>query len=163
MNRLRRFIASTAGTSGVEFALILPLLSALLFGFYEAGRMFWYYNIVSSASRDAARFAARLPMDCTSLLSSLDTTRVQRLARTGDVSGTAPPLVPGWTSDSTVQVAVNCVSNTTGTYSGRYKDITQIPIVRVTATAPFQAVYGNLFPGLNITSIAVNNGQAWTE
>ncbi|MDP3173181.1 MAG: pilus assembly protein [Phenylobacterium sp.] len=162
MNRLRRFILDTTATSGVEFALILPLMSVLMFGFYEAGRLFWAYNIVSSASRDAARFAARLPMTCAGL-SAPDVERVQRLARTGTVSGSGAPLVTGWTSDATVQVAVSCVSNSAGTYKGRYADVLNIPTVRVTASAPYAVAFGGLLPSLNITSVSVDNAQAWTE
>jgi hypothetical protein len=42
----------------VEFALVLPLLLALLFGIIEVGRMLAIYVSVSAASREAARYAA---------------------------------------------------------------------------------------------------------
>jgi Flp pilus assembly protein TadG len=42
----------------VEFALILPLLIALLFGVIEFGRMIFVYSVVYTASREGARYGS---------------------------------------------------------------------------------------------------------
>ena len=160
--RLRRWLQGDAGVAGVEFALILPLLCVLLFGFFEVGRMFWTYSVASASARDAARFASRLPMVCAGL-SATDVDRIKRLARTGVVDTGGTPLVKGWTSDATVTVAVTCVSNAGATYLGRYEDMANVPTVKVTATAPYQTLFSGLLPGITLNGIAVSNTQTWTE
>lgn len=158
----RGFFAGDAGVAGVEFAMILPLLCLLLFGFFEIGRMFWTYSVASASARDAARFAARLPMVCAGI-SGTNTDRVKRLARTGTVDEGGTPLVKDWTADSSVVIAVSCVTNTTDTYLGRYEDVDQIPTVTVTATAPYQTLFTQLLPGIGLNGVTVSNAQTWTE
>ncbi|GAB4481776.1 MAG: hypothetical protein Kow0088_24270 [Anaerolineales bacterium] len=46
------------GQGLVEFALILPLLLLLIFGVIEMGRAFYIYIIVTSTSREAARYGS---------------------------------------------------------------------------------------------------------
>lgn len=152
-----------------EFALILPLLTMLLFGFYEAGRMYWNYNIVQSSARDAARYAARLPLTCDSggvgaFADTSGTTQaqVQNLTRTGTLDGTGNPLVPGWADNATVTVSVACVDNASATYSGRYDGHAKIPTVSISAAAPHGAMFGGLL-GFSLDTITVSNAQAWTE
>ena len=162
VNTLRRFLAGRAGSAAVEFALILPLLTLLMFAFVGAGRLFWNYHIAVSSVRDAARFAARLPMTCGGLTNGGDLLRVQHLARTGDVAGTSAPLIASWTSDASVVVTVTCVSNAGGTYLGRYEDTADIPIVKVTATPPYIDSFGGL-TGVTLTGFTVSAQQAWME
>ena len=45
------------GQSLAEFALIAPLFFLLLFGIIEAGRFIYYYETLSNATREGARFA----------------------------------------------------------------------------------------------------------
>jgi len=159
---LRRWLQAETGVAGVEFALILPLLCVLLFGFFEVGRMFWTYSVASASARDAARFASRLPMVCAGL-SGTDVDRIKRLARTGLVDTGGTPLVKGWTNDATVTVAVTCVSNTGAIYLGRYEDMANVPTVKVTATAPYRTLFTSLLPGISLNGVAVSNTQSWTE
>src|SRR6266498_4143948 len=42
----------------VEFAIVLPILLALLVGILEAGRMIFFYAAVNNASREAVRYAS---------------------------------------------------------------------------------------------------------
>lgn len=163
--RLRSWVRDRAGNSAVEFALVLPLLSLLLFGFFEAGRMFWTYNIVSASVRDAGRYAARQSMNCGGFANGAETANTQRLARTGTVDVGGAPLVQNWTNDASITVAITCIANPTGgtTYSGHYDGLTQIPRVQVTATAPFVSTFATLFPGLNLGTITVAHSEAWAE
>lgn len=48
------------GQSMVEFALVAPLLLALLIGILEFGRMVFVYASVTNASREAVRFASAI-------------------------------------------------------------------------------------------------------
>lgn len=165
----RHFHSNERGSAAAEFALILPMMLVLAFSFYEAGRVFWTYTIVSASARDAARYGARLAITCTSggVGSFDDTTApatIANLTRTGTLDGTGTPLVPGWTDNSTVTVtATPCVSNTGGALKGRYLGHTYIPTVKVTAAAPYGVMFGGLLGDLSIDTVSVSNAQAWTE
>lgn len=163
----RAFHREERGAAAAEFALILPLMLLLVFGFFEAGRLYWSYNTVQAAARDAARFAARLPISCDAggagtLDDGADQAKIQQLARTGTPDGSGAPLVAGWTDDASVDVQITCVENSGGALAGRYEDYSTIPTVKVIADAPYGALFGGLFPGLTLTSVAVENAQAWT-
>ena len=154
------------GVAASEFALILPLLTMLLFGFYEAGRMYWDYNVIQSSARDAARYAARMPITCDSggtatFADRADETEIKNLTRTGTLDGTGDPLVPNWTDNATVTVSLACVDTTGGARSGRYAGYGNIPTVSITAAAPHSALFGDLV-GLDLSTITVSNAQAWT-
>lgn len=45
------------GQSLAEFAMIAPLFFLLLFGIIEAGRFIYYYETLSNATREGARYA----------------------------------------------------------------------------------------------------------
>src|SRR5688572_29256647 len=47
----------------VEFAIALPILMALLVGILEVGRMLFIYSSVTSASREAVRYASAIGLD----------------------------------------------------------------------------------------------------
>lgn len=163
----RRFLTDTCGSAAAEFALIIPLMLLVVFGFYEAGRMYWSYNVVQASARDAARYAARLPIACDSTgagtLATADELTVKQLTRTGTPDGSGDPLIAGWTEDSTVDVEITCVANSGGAMSGRYEGFAYIPTVKVVAAAPYGAMFSGLFPGLTLASVTVENAQAWTS
>lgn len=166
--RVRRpFVGDAAGSSAVEFALILPIAALMMFAFFEIGRVMWTYHIVSGAVRDAARYGARLTTICDSggAPAYADSTyfdRVKNLARTGTINGSAAPLVPGWTHNESVSVTLSCMPNP-GTYKGRYADYAQIPSIKVSATVPYSALFNSLIPGLSIGSLTVANAEPYTE
>jgi len=58
MNNYRRFIK---GAAMVELALVLPILTLLLFGFIETGRALYQQNTLTKAISTGARFIARAP------------------------------------------------------------------------------------------------------
>jgi Flp pilus assembly protein TadG len=167
MNR-RAFHKEELGAAAAEFALILPLMLVLVFSFYEAGRVFWSYNIVQSSARDAARYAARLPVTCAGSAGTFDdsgaATQVENLTRTGTLDGTGSPLVPDWTDNSTVTVAIDCsYDNSAATMKGIYTSHANIPAITVTAAAPYGLLFGGLFGGLDIPAVTVSNAQVWTQ
>lgn len=49
---------SARGNAVVEFALVLPILLLVLFGITELGRMVMTKNVLATASREGARYAA---------------------------------------------------------------------------------------------------------
>lgn len=164
MNKLARplrLFLDRAGSAAVEFALILPLMSVLLFGFYEMGRMFFVYNIASAAARDAARFGARLPMVCGSFTNGGDEDRVRSVGATGDADPGSNPLIPGLTT-ADIDVDYGCVPNS-GEYAGVYQDATEVPTLTVTVNAPFATHFLALFPGFDLDGIVVSHSETWTE
>lgn len=54
----RQRAGSTRGQSLLEFALILPILSFLIFGVVDFGRLFWVQMTLQDAVRQAGRFAS---------------------------------------------------------------------------------------------------------
>lgn len=43
------------GVAAVEFALVLVILLLIIGGIFEFGRVFWFYNALTKATRDGAR------------------------------------------------------------------------------------------------------------
>lgn len=170
MNRPRHIFRDERGIAASEFALILPFLTVLLFGFYEAGRMYWNYNIIQSSARDAARYAARLPVTCAGGDGAFEgepddttyRTQTQNLTRTGTLDGTGDPLVSGWTDNADVTVSIACVDNSAGDFTGLYTDTAEIPTISISAAAPSGTLFGGLL-GIDLETITVNNAQPWTE
>ncbi len=54
---------SQRGVAAVEFALVLFLLMVLVSGTVEFGRTIWYYNSLTKATRDGARWMSMVPVD----------------------------------------------------------------------------------------------------
>src|ERR1700689_4374846 len=51
----RRFIGSTRGVAGIEFAIVLPILIVLLLGFYDAGTALAIYTKTRFATATLAQ------------------------------------------------------------------------------------------------------------
>jgi Flp pilus assembly protein TadG len=65
--RSRRTDHAARGSTLAEFALLLPLLFALIFGIIDFGRALYSYHFVSNAARDATRWASVRGRDCSGL------------------------------------------------------------------------------------------------
>jgi len=55
--RLQKLKKSERGSAAIEFALILPVLAAILFGTIDFGRMMWFQEVLANATRVGARQA----------------------------------------------------------------------------------------------------------
>lgn len=87
------------GAVAVEFALVLPLLLLAVGGAVELGRAFWFYDALSKATRDSARYLSRVncyssetPSACNARLELEDVigfakTMVTTAAAQADVTG----------------------------------------------------------------------------
>lgn len=160
MNRpllsLRRFSAARKGAALVEFTLVAPLLVLLMCGMAEFACAMRQYHIMEKGVRDAGRYLARVPMTgCT--VSGGATTAAQNLALTGRTSG-GSHLLPTWTNAASVNVTVaECFNNSASAYRGR----AQIPIIEVTATAPYVDLGLLSVIGLDDIVLEVSHQQLW--
>ena len=57
---VKRFRRESSGAAMVEFAIVAPLLFALIFGIIDFGRVFFLYNNLTNAAREGARLGAVL-------------------------------------------------------------------------------------------------------
>lgn len=152
MTRFGRLVTNEAGTAAAEMALVLPLLLTLMFGAFETGNYFLSEHVVDKAVRDAARYAARLPMtnyDCSGpTVDPAAEADIQHVARYGDPDGTTARLA-GWTADSMATVTLTCDTNTDDSYvnNGVYADFPnggEVPVIRVSAQVPYNVLFGIL-------------------
>lgn len=109
----KKLLSSEHGAVIVEFALVLPLLAALLFGIVEFGLLFYNKQVLTNASREGARAGiayepkneiSRIVVDyCANRLIRFDTAEVP----VANVTPDPPPNSYG--QDLTVAVSYNYV------------------------------------------------------
>ncbi len=153
---LPRFFRAKRGAALVEFSLVAPLLILLMCGLAEFANVLRQYHIMEKGVRDAGRYLARVQMTgCT--LNGAAVAEAQNLALTGRTSS-GSYLLPTWTNTSTVTVAVaQCVDNSGGTYRGR----DDMPIIEVTAAAPYVDLGLLSVIGINGIGLQVSHQQLW--
>jgi len=93
---IRRFIRNRGGTAATEFALMLPLMLALIFGSMEAGHFFWTQHKIVKSVRDGARFASRLDVERLCAGDAALLTEIRNVTATGQFAAGGTPKVPGW-------------------------------------------------------------------
>jgi len=167
---LWHFARSARGNAGVEFALLLPLLSLLLFGGIEMGRALHDFHVVNESVRDAARYLSRVAVSCPAAgigagtaVDPANVDRAQALAITGsiDTLSPAPGLLSGWdypANASSVTVRFDCIDNPlvggVRDLEGLYLTDNFVPHVVLTADVPFTFLFGELVtsdPTITIT------------
>lgn len=149
---LHLFLHNTRAAAATEFALLLPMLTILLFGGTEAGHFVWSQHKLAEAVRDGARYAARLPISkvcdgANDVLADPQLADVKLITRTGQLDDPAArPVVPGWT-DAQVAVTVSCESFVD---TGIYTDLgAEGPVVTVSAAGVTYPSMFNLLGGLS--------------
>jgi Flp pilus assembly pilin Flp len=60
--QIRQVKRRVLGVAAVEFALLITLLLIIVAGIVEFGRAFWYYDALTKATRDGARFLSNVPV-----------------------------------------------------------------------------------------------------
>jgi Flp pilus assembly protein TadG len=99
-------LAQQRGAAVVEFALLLILLLMIVAGVIEFGRTFWYYDALTKATRDGARFLSNARA---STIVALDP-GLQNQAKTMVVNAASLAQVPSFSASD---VAVSCDPNCT--------------------------------------------------
>jgi Flp pilus assembly protein TadG len=154
MKTLLRLFRDRAGAAAVELAMSLPVVLILAYASFEMGNYFWTEHVVQKAARDAARYAARIPMvsypSCAPTAAAEQ--QIRRVARTGLPDGTTSNRIHTWTADNMTTVTLTC--DTSGTYTGVFTNFPNgVPVVTVTSTVPYASLWGTLgfgSIGLNI-------------
>lgn len=142
LHHLRQIRRDTGGAALVEFTLVAPLLISLMCGLAEFGQALRQYHIMEKGVRDAGRFLSRYPADpCSSGGAATwagAVAQAQNLAKRGSTNSSAP-LLPTWTSSGSVDVDPNCMANPVDPITGQqaWHGPAQLPIITVTATAPY--------------------------
>ena len=163
MRSLVPLIANRQGSAAVEMALVLPFLLVLMCGSVEVGNYFLSEHVVDKAVRDAARYAARLPLaaytGCTVPAGGTAELGAQRVARYGDPSGGTNARLVGWTADSMTTVTITCDIDTSHSYvnGGIYTDFPnggEVPVVTVSTTVPYKTFFGSL--GMGAATLNLN-------
>ena len=146
IRKLSTLLRNCSGAAAAEMALVIPLLSVLMFGAFELGNYFFNNHIVIKGVRDGARYASRRDFadyTCPSAVAAGAVTAIQNVTRTGQVANGGTPRLWTWTNASTVEVQLVCTSNAGNTYSGIYDGQTNVPVVRVTAKdVPYRSMFG---------------------
>lgn len=174
MNMLIRLLRDDAAAAAAEMALVFPFMLALMFGAVDTGYYFLSEHVVQKSVRDAARYAARLPLvasdgtvnyDCSTDPGTIGTsaqTQIQEVARFQDPDGTADSAearLAGWTSDDLTQVSLACITDTSNSYvdNGVYANFPNsgaVPVITVSATVPYNTLFGTL--GLGVATLNLN-------
>jgi Flp pilus assembly protein TadG len=154
---LSRFWKARDGAALVEFSLLAPVLILLMCGLSEFGNALRQYHIMEKGVRDAARYLTRVPMSgCT--LNGGSVTAAQYLALTGQTTAGGDYFLDQWTDPSTVTVALaQCVANAPRVYRGH----DQMPVIEVTAQAPYQDLGLLSVIGIGDLQLEVSHQQLW--
>jgi len=144
--RRRSFLREETGSSAAEFALVLPMLMALLYVGFESGNLMWTQHKLIEGVREGVRFGARMDIndvcgDATAWAAAK--AKIVLLTRTGQLADpNANPRIAGWTSGE-VAVDPGCEKFVaTGIYTDLGK---KAPIITVRAVG---VMYPSLFAGL---------------
>lgn len=139
------------GNAVVELAFFLPLFVLILAGMTEIGRAYYQANAVEKGLRAGALFAGRNGFPLTAQVRTM----VTNLVKTGTLDGSGPYLVSGWAD-------VDADLNIDDTITFPVDDTT-IPVVRLTATVPFDPLMPGMlaFVGLGDVTIQLSHEQAF--
>ena len=132
-NKRKRGSTRQTGVAIVEFTIVLPIMLFLILAVAEFGRAFMYYNTLTRAVRDSARYVSSKALKGQSQVVDIDAALIQNatnLVAHGNVAGTGVTLLKN-TSPGTVTV----VDEGDG-------------IISVTASYPYTPMLGNVLPDM---------------
>jgi Flp pilus assembly protein TadG len=95
---MRDILRNTKGTAAMEFAICMPLMLSLVFGFSEFGRAIWCHHALTQMARDAARYASH---------NGTTIADAENLATYGSLTNTSNPVMPPSFGPVTVAVTLN--------------------------------------------------------
>lgn len=114
------------GSAAVEFALLLIFLLIIVAGIIEFGRIFWYYDALTKATRDSARFLSNTRLSTTVAVDSSLITEAKIIVNDAATLAQVPYFssayvvvacdTPCDASPSYVNVSVNAYTITIGSW-----------------------------------------------
>jgi len=123
-----RVRARMRGVAAVEFALVCGLLSTLVLGVIEMGRLLWTWN----AAVEATRYGARLAVVCDMNDSHIKTRMISRLPTLSSSNITVTYLNPPSAANTCTPADCKAVQVALSGYTHR----TMIPFVPLSLTLP---------------------------
>jgi Flp pilus assembly protein TadG len=147
---------SDAGAVALEFAIVVPIMAALIFALFDLSRMVSIQQVAQSASREAARHLARSPITCTASGGSaaLSAEVVQNTKAQFQVAGFEAGQID-------VSVVIECRPTSSETISGIYDVEDFMPVIKVTVSLQYETVF-EAIAGLNGHEITSSHQQVWT-
>ncbi len=172
----KRLGGKREGIASVEFVLVLPLLSLMLFGTIEFGRFLVDYQVANKSVRDSIRYLSRVRDDAIaaqcpaggqlwpSPTPAPTVTNAVNLAMTGSIADPAGPgdyLLGYWTDPkTTIKVWVPpCTNNTADQFSGVFQGTAYIPQLTMEAKVSFPSNFGWLLPIFDDFTIKVTHNE----
>ncbi len=118
----RKFAAwrrNVSGVMAIEFAIMLPLMLAVMVFIFEAGNLYYDVTVARKGMRAGVGYAVRLQIgDLTPTVDADAETAINNIVRYGDPTGDTTNLtMRGWSSGYTIAIAVDqrTVTDTDGT------------------------------------------------
>lgn len=133
MNRPQPLMKSERGVAAIEFALLIVLLLMIVGAIIEFGRVFWYYDALTKATRDGARL---ISMADKSGIASASADVQSLVVAAANSAGVSPALANG-------NVSVECLNASYGN-QGCVNGVAPVN-VRVSITG-YNVTIGGLFP-----------------
>lgn len=130
------------GVAAVEFAIVVIVLLLIVAGIVEFGRAFWYYDALTKATRDGARYMSSA--NVATIASTSSTTAKALVVSTANAARISPALASG-------NVDVTCLDSSYGVVT--CQNNTAPANVRV-AIVNYSTTIGSLLP------LAYEAGQA---
>ena len=113
---VRRLLRDRSGTTGAEFALIIPVLLLTIFTVIDGGRFMWSLNEAEKATQAGARFAV-VTDPVASGISSTTFLGFDGLGQGDRIPASALPAITCDNSSCTPNPCSGCPSGIPGTYS----------------------------------------------
>lgn len=130
-----KFLNNRAGNASVEAALVLPILIVMFAGVAEIGRGLYQTVAIEKGLRAGALYLARSELPITQSMTDTAVT----LVKTG---GSPHYLADGW-ADASATVEIET--------QDFIIDGTTVPVFRLSASVPFDPLFSNLVPGLDLS------------
>lgn len=117
-----------SGAAAVEFALVIIVLLLIVAGIVEFGRAFWYYDALTKATRDGARFLTTAPK---ATISSVAVPAAQVLVTNAANAANVSPVL---TSDNVSVTCLNAAFQTVGCENGVAPEYVRVAITSYSVT-----------------------------
>jgi Flp pilus assembly protein TadG len=143
---VRRLRRDQSGAALLEMTVVMPFLLFLGFGLFEFSNALYQYHVITVGVREAARFAAGLPIPDPVVqdeaCANPQVTPVgcaKRVAVTGEIDGDT--LKVDWWDTDDITITYPSVENTDlGGGLSSYRGGTEITVVRVSTTATYSGL-----------------------